>query len=128
MGYLMQISKILNVTVLLILFSVVTVSMAASTPSPGNGAVDVPADTVLSWTAGTGVVHYYKVYFGTDSTPDYIGNQEETTYQPSNLLDYNTTYYWQVDEMTDSGPVTGTVWSFTTGSPGCGGCVSGPVG
>ena len=37
------------------------------------------------------------------------------TYDPG-ALDFDTTYYWRVDEKNLTGTTTGTVWSFTTGT------------
>ncbi len=68
-------------------------------PDPPDGAIDVPTDKVLSWSAG-----YYAtshdVYFGTDfndvndandsgSWPEYKGNQTGTTYVPGSLVDWD---------------------------------------
>ena len=48
----------------------------------------------------------------------YQGRQDATasTFDPGEL-EWNTTYYWRVDEVNDAGsgsPWTGSVWSFTT--------------
>lgn len=91
---------------------------------PANGATGQSRAVVLSWTAGTTAASH-NVYFGTDSTPDadvgsseYIGNQAGVTYDPTGLLEYNTTYYWRIDEVeADTDVITGTVWSFTTLNP-----------
>jgi len=92
---------------------------------PVNQAVNVTQTPVLLWTAGD-LAAEHDVYFGTDAaavaaadtgTPDiYQGRQSETGYshQP---LDWNTTYYWRVDEVNDvhpDSPWKGSVWSFTT--------------
>ncbi|OHB44042.1 MAG: hypothetical protein A2Y13_02255 [Planctomycetes bacterium GWC2_45_44] len=94
------------------------VPLAASSPSPANGATGVSLTPTLSWTAGNGASSH-NVYFGTDSTPDeteYIGNQAGTTYAPGTLSSL-TTYYWRIDEVGPGGTTTGTVWSFTTLMP-----------
>jgi hypothetical protein len=66
------------------------------------------------------------VYFSTDpnavaeadtATADvYQGRQTETSFSPPEL-DWNSTYYWRVDEVNDLNPESpwkGSVWSFTT--------------
>ncbi len=88
------------------------ITEAASAPSPANGAVNVPLNTVLGWTPGLNAV-WRNVYFGKTSSPGLVGM---TTGRNSAVkLEPSTTYYWKVDEVDGSGKVTaGTVWSFTT--------------
>jgi hypothetical protein len=90
----------------------------AVTPiDPANGAVDVTQTPVLTWAPGLGATH--EVYFGTD--PDALelmksGNLGEESYEPGRL-EWNTTYYWRVDEANSANPDspwTGPLWSFTT--------------
>ncbi|MBN1805597.1 MAG: hypothetical protein JW837_10125 [Sedimentisphaerales bacterium] len=103
-------------------------SLAAALPEPANQAVDVPRDKVLSWLAGDRA-DKHNVYFGTvlddvmnADTTNPLGvlvgeNQEGSTYTPDNLLEFNRTYYWRVDEVNappDSGIIKGNIWSFTT--------------
>jgi hypothetical protein len=98
----------------------------ARDPNPANGATDVKHTKVLKWTTGEHAVSH-QVYFGTDQealrnantgSPEYKGTKELGTesYNPG-LLDWDTTYYWRIDEVNDSdsdSPWTGSVWSFTT--------------
>ena len=87
-------------------------------PSPSSGATGVSVTDDLSWSNGGGAASY-KVYFGTDSTPDssdYRNTQTATTYDPG-TLSYTTTYYWRIDAVNISATTTGSVWSFTTGAP-----------
>ena len=86
----------------------------ASKPNPANGATNVSTTPALSWTAGSGAI-FHDVYFGTDSSPGFIGSQEGSTFDPG-TLDEETTYYWRIDENGDQGTTSGIVWSFTTGS------------
>ncbi|MDI6450388.1 sugar-binding protein [Anaerobaca lacustris] len=96
-------------------------------PVPEQGAVDVPTDTVLSWSPGKFAASH-DVYFGTvfddvnDATrADPKGvllsqGQTATTYDPPGALDYGQTYYWRVDEVNGAPDFTifkGDVWSFT---------------
>jgi hypothetical protein len=98
-------------------------------PNPANGATELPRDVVLNWKAGI-TAQKHDVYLGTtfndvndanrESGPNSVlisQNQEETTYDPNGLLDFNTTYYWRVDEINDADPNSpwkGEVWNFTT--------------
>jgi len=92
---------------------------------PVNQAVNVSQTPDLLWTAGDNAAEH-DVYLGTDaaavaaadtSTPDiYQGRQSETGLSPEQL-DWDTTYFWRVDEINDlhpDSPWKGSVWSFTT--------------
>ena len=91
-------------------------------PDPKDGAIYVPVDAHLSWTAGFGAITH-DVYFGTDETEVTNGtggtfkvNQATTTYDPG-LLTKDTRYYWRIDEVNNlnpNSPWTGPVWSFET--------------
>jgi len=86
----------------------------ASSPSPNDMATDVNITPILTWTAGSNATSH-NVYFGTDSTPDvneFQGNQTTTTFNPS-TLDYETTYYWRIDELGLGGTTEGAIWRFT---------------
>ncbi|MHC4677432.1 MAG: LamG-like jellyroll fold domain-containing protein [Planctomycetota bacterium] len=94
----------------------------ASDPSPGDGAEDVPRDTVLSWTPGiyAPAVNGHRVYLGESFSDvnDGVGGiaHSASSYDPGRL-DFETTYYWRVDEVNappDSTVYPGAVWSFTT--------------
>jgi len=96
-------------------------------PKPSSGQIDVSHTAILTWSPGYKAARH-DVYFGSDpnavaaadtSSPEYIGNRElgSESYQPGELQ-WNTTYYWRVDEVNDlesSSPWIGHVWSFTTG-------------
>jgi hypothetical protein len=99
----------------------------AATPDPADEATDVAQDSSLSWTPGLYAVTH-DVYLGKDfvdvntATRTSAGllvseGQSATTYAPSPLLDFGTTYYWRIDEVnkpSDNVTFKGTVWSFTT--------------
>ena len=89
-------------------------SPKAKNPAPANNAVDVALDANLGWTAGSGAVSH-DVYFGTVSPGTFQGNQTATTFG-LDVLDFNTTYYWRIDEVNGANTVTGDVWTFTTAS------------
>lgn len=98
--------------------------MAAINPTPADAAASVAEDIALSWSAnGTGGIPTgYKVYFGTDgagtATPTNIVNgteQSETSYTPASVLDFETTYYWQIVPTNAEGDAASCpIWSFTT--------------
>jgi len=99
----------------------------AKGPKPEDGAIDVPRDVVLSWTAGK-FAATHDVYFGTAfddvndaSRSNPLGvlvsqGQAAATYDPPGLLEFGTTYYWRIDEVNAAPSTTifkGDVWSFT---------------
>jgi hypothetical protein len=100
--------------------------LRASSKNPRNGATDVIQTIILEWGAGDHAVSH-EVYFGTDaeavlnadtSSPEYKGtkNLGSESYDPG-PLEWDTTYYWRVDEINDlhpDSPWTGSLWSFTT--------------
>jgi regulation of enolase protein 1 (concanavalin A-like superfamily) len=100
----------------------------ADDPSPANEATDVPRDTSLAWEPGE-FAATHDVYFGTAfddvndaSRANPMGvlvsqGQAASSYDPAGVLDFETTYYWRIDEV--NAPPTNTifkgeVWSFTT--------------
>ncbi|MHC4806529.1 MAG: discoidin domain-containing protein, partial [Planctomycetota bacterium] len=100
----------------------------AGAPNPEDEATDVPRDVILSWEPGQSA-NTHDVYFGTafNDVNDAKRNnplgvlasqgQSPTTYDPPGLLDFDTIYYWRVDEVNappDSTILEGAVWSFTT--------------
>ncbi|MDZ4122264.1 MAG: choice-of-anchor J domain-containing protein [Candidatus Cloacimonadaceae bacterium] len=79
---------------------------------PVNGGYSF-TNGVLSWTAGTGIVSSYDVYFGTTNPPAFVGNQTETTYTPT--LAASTTYFWQVVPRNVHGSAEDCpIWSFSS--------------
>jgi len=101
--------------------------LRANRPKPGTGQIDVTHTAVLNWSPGYKAARH-DVYFGADaeavanadtSSPEYIGSRDlgSESYEPGELQ-WNTMYYWRVDEVNnlDSGsPWVGYLWSFTTG-------------
>ena len=101
----------------------------ATTFTPLNGATGVPINQVLSWGGATGVpaITGYNVYFSTNSalvtsenaSVRVSSNQAGTSYTPSVVLQYSTTYYWKIVPINSVGASTGCVVnSFTTYVPG----------
>jgi hypothetical protein len=96
---------------------------AVGNPQPANGAVDVQANSTLTWTPADSAVSH-DVYFGTDkdavenadaSSPEYMGNMalDSESFDPGKL-EWLNEYYWRVDAVYAAETVKGLVWSFTT--------------
>jgi len=95
----------------------------ASVPRPEHGA-SIAANQArsgsdgahegftLRWIAGRNA-RSHRMYFGTDRTPPFRGEQAGTTFETGRLKP-NQTYSWRVDTVTSSGIVPGPVWAFTT--------------
>jgi hypothetical protein len=92
---------------------------------PVNQAVNVTQTPILLWTAGDHAAEH-DVYLGIDAAAVagadsgtagiYQGRQAAISFSPE-PLEWNTTYYWRVDEINDlhpDSPWKGAVWSFTT--------------
>jgi hypothetical protein len=86
----------------------------ATMPVPNDGATEVSIESSLSWQAGEGALSH-DVYIDTNNPPTTLVADDipGATCYPG-PLDFNTTYYWQVDENTAAGTKTGDVWSFST--------------
>jgi hypothetical protein len=100
--------------------------LKATTPSPANGASEAQMTAILTWSPGDYATSH-EMYFGTDAnavknattaSPEYKGARAvgSESYDPGKLA-WDTTYYWRVDEVDDTGPDgrwTGNLWSFKT--------------
>jgi hypothetical protein len=98
-------------------------NMQAHSPSPADFASDIAKSPTLSWTPGywAADTNGHDVYLGTDydtvadanhSSSEFKGNQDSNSYNASSL-NYNTTYYWAIDEVNYANTWKGNVWSFT---------------
>jgi hypothetical protein len=98
-------------------------TLRAHCPWPAYGATDVPEDVVLYWTPGTRA-NKHDVYFGNDfndvnnandpNIPPGRGRQDSNSFDPcTGLLNFDTTYYWRIDEVKGSTIWRGDVWYFT---------------
>jgi hypothetical protein len=91
---------------------------AVGSPQPADGAVDVPQSPVLTWQHGI-FADTYDLYFGADPAALQLtsgGNRGGESFELGQL-EWNTTYYWRIDEANDThpdSPWTGPLWSFTT--------------
>ena len=121
------------ITVMLALGLAASLSAAATSPSPKDGATDVLRDgTILTWSPGAAAAKY-DVYFGANlqyvtqverTAPVYVQaslGQTATTFDPGRL-ELGKTYYWRVDEVNDVDPnavnvTKGVVWSFMVEVP-----------
>jgi hypothetical protein len=89
----------------------------AAHPVPQDNAVNVfPAE--LTWTPGI-YADTHNVYFSTDFNdvnerdPNFMDNVGTNVY-PLTGLQFETTYYWRVDEVNSLGiPYPGDLWTFT---------------
>jgi len=103
-------------------------NLKAALPEPADQVAEVPRDTALSWMAGDRA-DTHNVYFGAnfddvnqagidDPKGVLVGeNLADNTVNLPDLLEFDKTYYWRVDEVNappESGINKGTVWSFTT--------------
>ena len=95
----------------------------AREPNPDDGQIDVSRDLILNWTPGGSAssTNGHKVYFSENfnDVKDGIGGitQSANSYALAKRLDFETTYYWRVDEVNSVNPASpwaGSVWSFTT--------------
>jgi len=92
----------------------------ASKPSPADGATDVPRDVTLSWSPGNyaPAVNGHKIFLSENfnDVNDGVGGiiQDSNIYTPAELLKFDQTYYWRVDEANNiTGWDRGEVWHFT---------------
>ncbi len=96
-------------------------------PNPTEDEIDVLLDRKLIWNRGIvsdetfELYNEHQVYIGTDFNDVNSATVPAATVTDANeyvtSLDYDTTYYWRVDEVSSLDPnstVKGEVWSFTT--------------
>jgi len=83
---------------------------------PEDGGTSADANVVLSWRAGREAAAH-QVYLGTDAEAlTLLGSTDDSSYD-AGVLDYNTTYVWQIIEVNEAETPTshvGSIWSFTT--------------
>jgi len=96
-------------------------------PRPIVGEVDVLLDRKLIWNPGIvskeaiELYNEHNIYLGTDFNDVNSATVPMATMTDANeysaSLDYDTTYYWRIDEVSSldpNSPAKGEVWSFTT--------------
>ena len=93
-----------------------SIPVQAREPQPTDGASIDGAHVVLKWRAGRDAASH-EVSLGTDSAAlALVGTTDATRLDPG-ALDYDTTYFWTVDEVNQAETPArhaGNVWSFTT--------------
>jgi hypothetical protein len=93
-------------------------------PRPFDYETDVEQNIKLGWKPGD-FADSHEVYFGTSwadvnsagtLSAAFRGKQDPCEYDPPEVLELETTYYWRVDEVNDSNGYVwkGSVWRFTT--------------
>jgi parallel beta-helix repeat protein len=98
----------------------------AKAPWPPNGSTVLSKITQLTWVEAVDA-NSHKVYWGTsyndvndanESSPEFKGNQEGTSYETDDTLGREKTFYWRIDEVDVNDSVTkGYVWRFTYAPP-----------
>ena len=84
--------------------------------APADGAAEKVLDVVLKWKNDTqeyfGTLTY-NVYLGTsaDNLEEIASDLTDTSLRPGEL-EANTTYFWRVDAVNNTGVTEGDVWSF----------------
>ena len=84
--------------------------------APLNGAFNIENGMSLSWAFGSNTSEY-QLMMGTTYPPNVVFVPYTTTLATSYTLfglEYNKTYYWQVNARNSAGTTPGPIWSFTT--------------
>jgi hypothetical protein len=85
-------------------------------PEPGDGEMELPITTTLTWSASTDLncdSISYSLFFGTVNPPTTPVELSAPAYDPGQLEE-GTTYYWYVVANDGLTEVSGPVWRFTT--------------
>lgn len=86
--------------------------------SPLNHSKLQPITSILNWNTSEGAASdYYLIKFGTDNPPTNILQGEKTIDNKLTLpllLEYATTYFWQIVSVNKNGSGTSPVYQFTT--------------
>jgi len=103
-----------------------TIAGQATDPVPADGATGVSLTPSLDWTPDIDA-DSHDVYFGTTEAAvdeattgsaefqgNFIVGGGVPPFQPPNILDGLTFYFWRVDTVTPNGTVKGEVWRFRT--------------
>jgi hypothetical protein len=82
--------------------------------SPADGALNVPPNATLTWSAA-GATSYDVSFGATNPPPAVSSNQVAASFAPGALA-FSTTYFWRVSARNAAGTAVGPVWSFGTGA------------
>jgi formylglycine-generating enzyme required for sulfatase activity len=100
----------------------IVVSIRNTVPAnltPANGSLIGIKNVTLRWQPGS-YNHHFKVLFDPNTPPVTIvaASVTDSFYTLTTTLTYNTTYYWQIVGVNDTGDESaGNIWSFTTSGP-----------
>lgn len=93
-------------------------------PQPVDNSQNIPIDTALIWQKGllTDDTNCHDIYLSTNYDDVLNANEQSQCYQLTQtstyydppLLEYDTMYYWRVDDICSGQANTGHVWSFRT--------------
>jgi len=96
-------------------------SYKATAPNPSDGVTGIDPNTMLNWKPGKEAISH-NVYLGTnfddvndanEFSDEYKGQQDVNSWDPCGL-GLDITYYWRIDEISDSNTYKSDIWSFTT--------------
>ncbi|MFO7895583.1 MAG: choice-of-anchor J domain-containing protein [Candidatus Cloacimonadales bacterium] len=89
---------------------------AAEVVYPADLSADIVPNLTFTWAATSGNPEGYKFYLGTTDTPDeWLDLGNTNSYTVSELLAFDTQYYWQVIPYNSLGETEDCpVWSFST--------------
>ena len=87
---------------------------AAVMPSPADQATDLSADTTLNWIEASFATSR-ELWFGPAGAMEKVEPSPAAGAYDPDLLAYNQTYQWRVDQVGPSGTAPGHLWTFTTG-------------
>ena len=89
-----------------------------SNPSPAHGAINVDINPFLEWSACTDPDQdpvTYDVYFGINSDPPKISEDQTPNSTQLEDLSFNQLYYWKIVAEDDQGGSNSSpIWNFTT--------------
>ncbi|MBI5058610.1 T9SS type A sorting domain-containing protein [candidate division KSB1 bacterium] len=87
---------------------------ASGNPVPDDGAIEIPLNAVLSWSVADGA-ESYNVCFGTTNPPAPLAQGlTDTSYDLTGVIDFATTYFWEIAAVNAIGTTPGPIWSFVT--------------
>jgi hypothetical protein len=83
---------------------------------PADLSAEISPNLTLNWAATSGNPEGYKLYLGTAETPEeWLDLGNVTNYTVSELLAFDTQYYWQIVPYNSLGDAEDCpIWSFTT--------------